>query len=296
MPISLDKFLVVLYFHQMDISQYSLIISDITGQSPALPKEMRILPKQGTGLRSNNQSDLLEYGYSGTFRNYFDITGVVVLLENYPENVFFLRQSLEKRELLPFVVPSYKQRPKHADFVSIAGGVYGFSDQGSGSSLAMPVAQYIGPPSPNKAALPKPSFFLNEQERIDSIQQVLKKRSGDWNYVNLAGVVIRRELSVDALSKQPMLCITLAQHASPKTHINLIYSNRDAGVMKANCQINSFISVRAIYGSRMIADQIVPTFWIKNIRGLSLHDTQFTLKQDASRVPAWVKGIMDVQK
>ena len=280
----------------MDISQYSLIISDITSQSPSSPKEMRILPKQGTGLRSNNQSDLLQYGYSGTFRNYFDITGVVAILDKYPENIFFLRQSLEKRELLPFVVPSYKQRPKQADFVSVAGGVYGFSEQGSGTSLAMPVAQYFGPPSPNKAALQKPTFFLNQQERIDSIQQVLKKRSGDWNYVNLAGVVIRRELSIDAITKAPMLCITLAQHASPKTHINLYYSNRDAGVMKANCQVNSFISVRAIYGSRMIADQIVPTFWIKNIRGLSLHDTQFTLKQDASRVPAWVKGLMDVQK
>ena len=273
----------------MDLKQFANQVKFLSDQRASKEAFRDYLPRSGVGFRSCLEDDFKRYGYMGSFRNYADLTGYVVILDDYPDNVFFLRQSIEKREFLPIVMANHKARPSHADFVTVAAKMFAFTDAGYGSSICMPVASYYCPPLANKAPAYNPALLHDEQAKVEAIRNTILHKRGSWNYVQLAGIVVRRELVNDPKSDVPLLTITIAQHDFVDSHINVVYSGRDAGMIKQNCPVDSFVSIRGEYATKPSAKTLVPFIRATGIRAASKHDAQFGFENGAWRMPNWVK-------
>jgi hypothetical protein len=246
------------------------------------------LPRNGVGFRESNQESFKKYGYTGGFRNYADLTGFVVTLPDDPENLFYIRQDLKRRELLPIVIANNKARPPQAEFVSIAAQIFGFTDASDGSSISLPVASYYGAPPSTKAAAIMPDQLFNETARVDAVRQAITEKHGNWNYIQLAGSVVKRELIQDDISKQSFLRIVLRQHEETDSYIVVLYTQKDLNQVKEMTPVGSLVSIRAVYGSRMSGNQLLPVIWASSIRSASTHDLHFALTGRKDWAPKWL--------
>lgn len=252
------------------------------------------LPRNGTGFRESNEDSFKKYGYTGGFRNYADLTGFVVTLPDDPENLFYIRQDLKHRELLPIIVANHKSRPQQAEFISVAAQIFGLTDASDGSSIAMPIATYFGPPPATKATALMPNQLFDETARVDAVRQAITDKRGNWNYIQLAGSVVKREIVTDAITKQAWLRVVLRQHEEADSHIVVFYTQKDVSVVKDSTPVGSLVSIRAVYGSRVIDGRVTPTIWANSIRSATNHDLHFALTGRKEFAPSWLKAEMGV--
>jgi len=249
----------------------------------------KYLPRPGTEFHDYGiQEGLLRHGYVGGVRNYADLTGYVIVLEGDPENLFYLRQDLKGKEWLPMIVSNTQPRPKHADFITVAAGIFAFSKEGYGSSILMPIVSKWGIPPATKSPPLPPEAFLDEKLRMSYIQE---KKLSKWNYVVLAGAVIKCELITIPEQKNQWLRVILQQTEFPDSDLVLYYAQPDAALIKESCPTGSLISMRARYGSRMVEGQLTPTIYIETIRGVARNSMIFLMANDSSRMPRWLKAL-----
>lgn len=250
------------------------------------------LPHPGTGFRDYGVLESLrKYGYSGGFRNYADLTGYVVTMEDDPENLFYLRQNLEKRELLPIVAANGRVRPKHADFITLSASIFALTDKGDGSTLVIPVASRWGIPPATKAEPLGPEAMFDDQVRIARIQEIIGSKHGSWNYIHLAGQVVKRELVTAIGQQNSWMRIVLKQHENDDSNIILYYTAQDAQEVMASCPVGSFVSIRSTYGSRNINGKIVPIIWATSIRACGKGDIYALMTGNREWMPKWVKAL-----
>ena len=274
------------------IQKFSNLVSTIGRPLKEVSDHRQYLPRNGTGFRESNQESFKKYGYTGGFRNYADLTGFVVTLPEDPENLFYIRQDLKHRELLPIVVANHKSRPQQAEFVSIAAQIFGLTDASDGSSIALPIATYFGPPPATKATALMPNQLFDESARVDAVRQAITDKRGNWNYIQLAGSVVKREIVTDSITKQAWLRLVLRQHEELDSHIVMFYTQKDVSIVKDSTPVGSLVSVRAIYGSRVIDGRIIPTIWANSIRSATNHDLHFALTGRKEFAPSWLKAEM----
>jgi hypothetical protein len=251
------------------------------------------LPRPGNEFHDYGiQEGLLRHGYVGGVRNYADLTGYVIVADGDPENLFYLRQDLKRREWLPMIVSNTQTRPKHADFVTVAASIFGFTKEGDGSSVSMPIVSKWGIPPATKSPPLPPEAFLDEKLRMKLIQKAIEeKKYSKWNYIVLAGAVVRRELVTIPGQKHQWLRVVLQQTEQPDGFLVLYYPKPDAPLMTQSCPQGSLISIRARYGSRVVAGQLTPTVYIETIRGVAKNSMIFTMTNDPTRMPRWLKNI-----
>ena len=275
------------------VQELAIQLQKLMGYRRLDPEYRSYLPRPGNEfLDYGMQEALMRRGYVGGVRNYADLTGYVIVVDGDPENLFYLRQDLKHREWLPMIVSNAQTRPKHADFITVAAGMFAYSNGGDGSSLALPIVSKWGIPPITKSRPLPPEAFLDEKLRITLIQKAIEeKRFTTWNYVSLAGAVVRRELVTIPGQKHQWLRVVLQQTEQADGYLVLYYPRPDAALMKQGCPTDSLVSIRARYGSRIVQGQLTPTIFIETIRGVAKNSMVFTMANDPSRMPRWLKAL-----
>lgn len=250
------------------------------------------LPRVGTGFRDYGVPESLrKYGYCGGFRNYADLTGFVITMEDDPENLFYIRQSLEKRELLPIICANGRVRPSQADFITLSATMVGLTDKGDGSTLIVPIASKWGVPPATKAEPLGTDALFDQKVRIARVQEIIRDKHGSWNYIHVAGQIVKRELVRDPETDQSWLRIVLKQHEYDDSNLVVYYTAKDASSAMESCPVGSLVSIAGTYGSRYINEKITPIIWAGSIRACSKGDIYALAMNNRAWMPRWVKEL-----